>query len=472
MLDSLLNTHPNLAAEFHPTLNGELKAQHLTAGSNKKVWWACNKYQHAWQASANLRTGVNKSGCPGCSGRKAIIGFNDLPTTHPNVAAEFHPTLNGELKAQDLVAGSDKKPWWQCKQHQHAWQASVDKRTRNKRGCPFCSNQRVLIGFNDLPTTHPNVAAEFHPTLNGELKAENFVAGSGKKVWWLSETCGHAWEAVIKNRATKKVPSGCPACAFAGGASVAEAEISKLLTKWNITHETSNRSILNGSELDIYVPSLRIAIEYNGIYWHTDAIRKNTQFHYNKWMQCQQQGIRLIQIWEDDWNSKREAVMAKLEEVFNIDNNLDNTKITSIDLLDAETFTGKYNLTRTDIGTYNYGLTDEYNNIKAILSFDYEQDKQIHIKSYTMKNSTTDSFGRLLDFIQHKYAVNKITAILDNAHDNPKDYINNNFVENKTIEPDFTYSTGHKRIDKDSVSDMTNKPRIWNSGHTVYIKSI
>src|SRR6266851_5304847 len=104
-----------------------------------------------------------------------------LSVTHPQLAAEWHPTKNGELRAENVTAGSSRKVWWQC-QAGHEWLATLNNRT-NGRGCPYCSNRKVDRS-NCLTTTHPQLVAEWHPTRNGDLRPENVTASSGRKVWW------------------------------------------------------------------------------------------------------------------------------------------------------------------------------------------------------------------------------------------------------------------------------------------------
>ena len=202
--NDLGSQNPELAKQWHPTKNGDLKPTDITFGSNKKVWWQCEK-GHEWQAAVVNRN--NGTGCPYCAGKKLLIGFNDLATTHPELAKQWHPTKNGNLKPTDVVAGSHKKVWWQCEKRHEYTSTVVNKKQGN--GCPICANQKVLIGYNDLATTHPNVAEDWHPSLNKGLKPTDFVAKSNKKVWWLCKKCGYEWCAKIYRRSNG---SSCPKC--------------------------------------------------------------------------------------------------------------------------------------------------------------------------------------------------------------------------------------------------------------------
>ena len=113
-----------------------------------------------------------------------LEGFNDLTTTEPQLAKEWHPTRNAGLEPTEVTSGSNKKVWWQCITHpDHEWQARPLTRTGGS-GCPICGAKKVLEGFNDLTTTEPQIAKEWHPTRNDDLKPTEVTRGSGKKIWW------------------------------------------------------------------------------------------------------------------------------------------------------------------------------------------------------------------------------------------------------------------------------------------------
>ena len=193
---------PDIAEEWNYEKNSGLKPENFTAGSNRKVWWKCGK-GHAWQATIVARQGG--SGCPYCTNKKVLAGFNDLASQNPELTAQWHPVRNG-IKPTEITLHSGKKVWWQCKKG-HEWQASADCRSRGQN-CPYCSNRRVLQGYNDLQTKDPRLAEQWHPTGNGELKACDITLHSNRMVWWQCER-GHEWKAIVHNRAKG---AGCPVC--------------------------------------------------------------------------------------------------------------------------------------------------------------------------------------------------------------------------------------------------------------------
>jgi len=133
----LLTVSPTIASEWHPTKNGALKPTDVTAYSNKKVWWLCDK-GHEWQSAVYNRAKGN--GCPYCSGRKVYEG-NCLATINPELVAEWHPSRNFKLTPNDVTAFSNKKVWWKCGEG-HDWYAVVGSRARGN-GCPKCAGGPV-----------------------------------------------------------------------------------------------------------------------------------------------------------------------------------------------------------------------------------------------------------------------------------------------------------------------------------------
>ena len=273
-----------LMAEWNWGRNTDFDPSKLTLGNNKKAWWKCQK-GHEWQASVVHR---NKgSGCPYCSGRHAIKGENDLQTVNPTLAKEWNYEKNNGLTPTDVMPNSVKKVWWRCSK-EHEWQATIDSRNRGN-GCPYCSGRYAVKGENDLQTINPTLATEWNYEKNGTLKPENFTANSGQKVWWKCSK-GHEWQAIIANR-NKGV--GCPICNSERNTSFPEYAIVYYLKKYGLDVLHSYRG--RGYELDIYIPSKKIAIEYDGSFWH----KNKTKIDLEKNKKCVRDGIKLYRIREE-----------------------------------------------------------------------------------------------------------------------------------------------------------------------------
>ena len=201
--ESIQIKNSTLAEEWNYEKNGSLTPDMVTAGSHKKVWWKC-KHGHEWEAIISNR--AKGSGCPICSGYTVLKGFNDLATVNSTLAEEWNYEKNGTLTPDQVTIGYDKKVWWKCK-FGHEWEADISSRKRG-RGCPFCSGNVVLKGFNDLATVNSTLAEEWNYEKNGSLTPDMVTQRSGKKVWWKCKY-GHEWEVVVAKRSEG---NGCPVC--------------------------------------------------------------------------------------------------------------------------------------------------------------------------------------------------------------------------------------------------------------------
>ena len=179
----VLNSHnKKLKTEWDKIKNHPIKIENVTEQSNKKFWWTCSvDSNHKWLASLNNR--YKGKGCPYCANRK-VSKTNNLKYKFPEIANEWHPNKNGNLKPDDFVFGSTKKVWWLCKKDpMHAWETQIRYRVQGK-GCPFCANIKH-DKLNSLQYKFPEIANEWHPNKNGNLKPEDFAKSSNKKVWWV-----------------------------------------------------------------------------------------------------------------------------------------------------------------------------------------------------------------------------------------------------------------------------------------------
>ena len=203
--NSILKLYPELAKEWHPTKNGNLKPEHTKPSSNKLVWWICPK-GHEYQLDVYHRT-ERGNGCPYCSSHRVLHGFNDLETINPSLAAQWNYSKN-IIKPSEVTNASSKKVWWICSKG-HEWEASISKRASG-RGCPYCFGQKVLKGYNDLTTINPELTKEWNYNKNIDVEPSEVSAHSGQKVWWRCKKCGYEWQATVDKRSNGR---GCPNCA-------------------------------------------------------------------------------------------------------------------------------------------------------------------------------------------------------------------------------------------------------------------
>ena len=221
---SLAVLRPEVAAQWHPSLNGSLQPTAVSVSSNAKVHWQCMQHDppHAWPAVVSSRTRPGQgAGCPKCSMKDRVTNRHARGTVAeecPQLVEQWHPTLNGSETPHTVTCGSHKKGHWLCPtsscQHPHWWQARVDERRTLHRDCPFCSGARVCA-CNSLAARYPAIAAEWHPQLNNESRyrsAAECRVQSNMSFWWQHESAGgaHEWYARVSNRTA--LGAGCPIC--------------------------------------------------------------------------------------------------------------------------------------------------------------------------------------------------------------------------------------------------------------------
>ena len=203
---SLQDSNPELAKQWHPTMNLPLTPDKVTPGVSKKVWWVCPRDKdHIWQTTVRNRSKGN--GCPLC------LTSPSLAEKLPDLAKEWHPTKNGELKPTEITYGSARRVWWQCSVNpEHEFESTVTSRSAQgrMRGCPICAGV-VVSPTTSLEFNHPEIAKEWHTLKNEGLAPKDVTRASAKKVWWIcSVNPAHEWQAQIKNRTV--LGSGCPIC--------------------------------------------------------------------------------------------------------------------------------------------------------------------------------------------------------------------------------------------------------------------
>lgn len=203
--DPLSLTHPEIASEWSER-NYPYTPDDVTAGSHENVWWKGKSCGHEWQTRVGNRT-INGTGCPYCSSRKILKGFNDLATRHPELLDEWSDK-NVDLKPDEIGPFSRKVVWWKCK-NGHEWQASVNHRSHGN-GCRICSNKVVLAGFNDLASQRPDLAKEWSDK-NLPVTPDMVLWKSHASYWWKCCTCGNEYEAWLSGRILRG--SDCPFCA-------------------------------------------------------------------------------------------------------------------------------------------------------------------------------------------------------------------------------------------------------------------
>lgn len=273
----LASVRPDLASQWHPTLN-DRRANEVSPGSHYvATWHNCPvDSRHIWTGQVNSRTKLNGPyGCSVCSGKQIMVGISDLATTHPELAAQWNYELNDKTP-QQVGAGSSYKAYWSgCAiDPGHTWRTAVGNRTLHKTGCSVCAGQVVQPGFNDLATVHPGLASQWHPSKNHRPPSE-YTGTSGIRVWWICPK-GHEWRSAIASRSTG-ARAGCPQCSL-GSTSRIEIMVRSLIRASGMVDVLSDKPVYlpvpwadkKRISVDVLgkVGEQAVVVEYDGSYFH------------------------------------------------------------------------------------------------------------------------------------------------------------------------------------------------------------
>lgn len=259
--NDLASRSPDLGAQWHLTANDRL-ASEVSPWSTYQATWTCPEGHEYVMAVKRRSRGL---GCTVCAGYVVQSGVNDLASQAPELAAQIV-----DVDPATISLGGHTPRRWRCALD-HEWSAAVKTRVAG-HGCPYCSNLRVLPGFNDLATTHPGLAAQWDVQANA-AGPDSVTAGSRRKAHWKCGE-GHRWIAVVHSRKERE----CPECSLRGTSRVEQALYDAVAAH---QPEAQHRAALHVAsmkrpyEVDILLGNL--VIEYDGSYFHgtPEAIRRD-----------------------------------------------------------------------------------------------------------------------------------------------------------------------------------------------------
>jgi len=213
-----------------------------------------------------------------------------LAEKRPDVWEIWHPTKNGETKPNEVAQSSSIKYWFLCKEN-HEWDTAAYN-ILDGTGCPICSGRVVHID-NCLATVKPEIAKQWHPEKNGDVTPYDVTAHTNKKYWWVCPR-GHDYPASPNTR--KNALNGCQKCSNELHTSFPEQSIFFYIKKIFSNAENRKNILIDKSkriELDIFIPNLNLAIEYDGVF-HRNP--RNQKIDERKNIFLKENGISLVRL--------------------------------------------------------------------------------------------------------------------------------------------------------------------------------
>lgn len=253
--------------------------------------------------------------------------------------------------------------------------------------------------------------------------------------------------------------------------STDELRVCDWLDEEGIEYEHDNRKILGGKELDIYIPSKNVAIEVNGILWHSSKYKDNS-YHINKYKLCKSKGIRLITLWEDQLKNKpnicKDIVM---RAIGNLPINIEHIKCSIVDVKNviADAFLKENSIFQNSDSQYTIGY--EYNNeLVSILGFD-NCGNDCRINYYEGKNDhfVIGGLENLINKLHEQYE--KIYVDVHNDCEDINQYIKLGFVHTQISDPQRYFIRSDKSIRVKEIADSFKYYEIYDCGRTSLILS-
>jgi DNA-directed RNA polymerase subunit RPC12/RpoP len=441
--ESIAASRPDLMSEWDS--RNTANPQVVSVYSNAAAWWHCEN-GHVWKARIANR--ANGSGCPYCSWRRAITGVNDLRTKRPDVMESWSD--DNTLDPGKVTPGSNRKATWVCPKG-HDYEMTIVNRCGHGNHCPVCNGSKLLKGYNDLATVRHDAARLWADDLNGGVHPCDVQSQSHRVFWWRCDR-GHEWRDMVNG------PLVCPECwadnRSAGETELYDAIVNMLPVAMRGEVIRNNRTVLAGRELDVYIPSMRLAFEYNGVYWH-DEEHHDRHYHEDKWRDCKHVGVTLMQIWEDDWMNRRGIIMDHIQVLLHQAN--DNARIgarqcsvADVSAHDVGAFMDRYHIQGRVGGSIRKALMHDGVMVAAIICSRRNASTMV-IERYATQSHTLvqGGFTKLLtSILRENTNIDTVLTFSDHSLSDGHLYSRNGFTDDGMIPADYSYVIHGNRAHK------------------------
>ena len=262
---------------------------------------------------------------------------------------------------------------------------------------------------------------------------------------WECKICGNKFQSKIYTGYIKK----CPICyPNLSGSSQIEREISDYIKSLNVEIIENTKSIIPPHELDIYIPSHNLAIELNGLYWHSELQGKDKNYHINKTQKCLEKDIQLLHIFEDEWINKQEIIKNIIKMKLGlIENRLYARKCELKEIDNQKEFLNTYHIQGYISAKVNIGLYYE-NELVSLTTFgksrfnkkyDWELLRFVNKSNYTV----VGGFSKMLKYFTKNYS-NSLITYSDRRLFDGQVYESSGFTKLKPSNPSYFYTDGRQ----------------------------
>lgn len=474
LIDDPVSSHADLMSYWNDKHDPTATSTDMTV----KLEWLCpvcgSNFKSRPKTLVNLLARGRKA-CPVCDYRTLVPGVNDLATTRPDLAAE----LIDPAKAKTVTERSDDKLEWKCMTNpDHPPYTTTPRQRVNGVNCKTCTalrraaeNNRTRLRKGQSDPIPDWIMDYAIPEDRKRMVDRGMSAGSSETVTIIYPDCGHERSTTICNMG--RSPK-CPICAYGMHMSKGQDELTEWLRSV-LGHDAvqSNKSgLLDGrKELDIYIPSMKTAIEYNGLYWHNeDNVGKSAT--YDKWKACKDKGIRLLTIWDDDWNYRKDLVKRTVKSILlGPTGNHDSFKsyVHPSEAL-ARAFMDRNHLGRYKDAPYRIAVVGWDHRFLAMMIGSMDD----HTGTFTI-SAYADVYGdgwflaTLLDKARTDVKPQKMRADLDHCLYDGAELNRFGFIDYAEKEPEFFLTDGNHMVRHYDSDSMDGFYRVYDAGRTTMV---
>jgi hypothetical protein len=247
-----------------------------------------------------------------------------------------------------------------------------------------------------------------------------------------------------------------------------EKELEDFLKEHNVQFQRNARDIIPPKELDFYIPKFNLAIELCGLYWHSDAKERITKhYHEHKYKECQQQNIRLLTIFEDEWERKH-VIFSKIKHLIRATTSkcyARNLQVVSdISKTERNNFFEKTHIQGDGKGSICIGLRNANQVLVALGLFSKQSNQKdtYVLERYSTCEHVVGGFSKIISAFEKLTNCKKIITFADKRWSNGELYLKTNFYKDKDLPIDYAYVVNNKRIHKFNFRHKHLKKRLNN----------
>jgi hypothetical protein len=314
------------------------------------------------------------------------------------------------------------------------------------KGCPKCGRDSCGILLRLDTETFIKKAEEVHGKSTYSYTKTKYIKGKEKVII----TCQKHGDFLQKPN-NHLTGYGCKACASIGRSKL-EEEVLLFLVGLGVQVTTNSKEIIPPLELDIVLPDYKLAIEVNGLYWHSNQKGKNKEYHLNKTISANKVGYTLIHLFEDDWMLKKEVVKRYLSNLLMQRHEMVGVKYSVVSPLEAKSFHLVTSLQEYDNYPFSIGIRDT-TKLLACMSFTEIKNREVELIQYSENTPLLDGFKNLLKYYLEIATISKITSYSNKCWPEEVNYLEFGFTKTEEIPPRKYYIIREKGFSLKQLSE-------------------